>query len=180
MYSWGTVLAIWSSLGREALGTAVWDTQGSLKEPGHRPRRKSLLARRWPGAEACWCLCTGLPIAHRDVVAKLRQKTHGTEPESVGKQAADPLQLLYCFSTLPVLEDCIWLYRFTRFKKYWITEEPKSWRKRMRFSRKNYGSMYLQGNKILGLKSWLIQRKKELTRSSDWKLKVKYGIKWQI
>lgn len=78
----------------------------------------------------------------------IRRRTAWSQ-KNVGKQAADPMQQLHCFSTLPVLEDYIWLWDSHMLKNIEKLKNQgrlfKSWRKCMRFSRKNYGSQVPAG-----------------------------------
>lgn len=142
-----------------------WGVQSEAPKAS-RPSGKSQLDRSWPRAEAaCWCPCAGLQIAHGDVVAKLHQKTHGREPaehREAGCRCHETATLRQCSSCTGKLHMAlgirVLLKNIGKLKNQ--GHLFKSWRKCMGFSRKNYSSQILAGNKILGLKSWLIQWKK--------------------
>lgn len=151
MCSQSMIFAIQSPLGPGALGSAVWDTQGFLKEPGHTGQVENPCL---PGAgpvQKRWCLCAGLHIAHRE---RCCGKAVSEDPRHRARRAWGSRLPIPCNSyTVSVLFlYCKITYGFRdshilkNIEKLRNQERLfKSWRKCMRFSRKNYGSQVFAG-----------------------------------
>lgn len=151
-------------------GSAVWDTQGFSKRPGHTGRVENPClpgagpAQKRAGApllgsrlhtETLWQSCVRRPTARS-------QRAWGSRLPIPCNSYTVSLLFLYW-------KDYIWLQGFTGFKKIlknWRTGNVclKVGENAWDLAERNTAVKYLRGNKILGFKSWLIQWKKGINK----------------